>query len=182
MLQSTNKQANFLTTENHRLRKKIERIESRYAKRRNNQNITCSRELKKHDNQSNKRSHGDLHDANFYGLNRLNNTNEDSYSPRLKPNKIKSSKSKLIYRNPDSLPMDQIVIINNHEYIDKLHQPTYKVKKSKSPKRIPNLDNINSKREKDISLCSYILYFSIKSSFLTYYLGRINNSGKDILQ
>lgn len=43
--------------------------------------------------------------------------------------------------------MDQIVIINNHEYVEKNKVPKYKSRKSKSPKRLKDTDKKISKSE-----------------------------------
>lgn len=40
MLQSTSKQTNVLTSENHRLKKRFEKLESRYAKKYTDKKIT----------------------------------------------------------------------------------------------------------------------------------------------
>jgi hypothetical protein len=62
-----------------------------------------------------------------YGV--YGNKTEEKESPSFRKHTTES-KNKIKQKSPKLMPMDQIVIINNHEYMDRLFPPTYKVRNS----------------------------------------------------
>ena len=153
MLTSSNKQVKVLASENSRFRKKWERYEARLSKQ-TVKKVNCSREVKNIQELNNKRSHRNLHD--FSGIKNghyiLPSQELEQESPSFRHH-TSESKNK-IKKSVNTRGMDQIVIINNHEYLDKLQAPTYKARKgdkSKSSKKsLKNIEAKNSKSEERI--------------------------------
>ena len=56
----------------------------------------------------------------------MNPIEDERLSPTFKASS--ATRNKVTYKTPNAVPMDQIVIINNHEYVEKLHPPQYKVR------------------------------------------------------
>lgn len=132
MLLSANKQVKVLTSENSRLKKKFERFEAKINKKFTPKNPNCSREQKRNKALSKKDSKLKINDYTI-GLNpQFDNIYNDPPSPS--------------FKTPISVPKDKILIINNNEYMEKFHLPSYKSRiVARSNEIIPSIKNTNQK-------------------------------------
>lgn len=172
MLISSNKQCKIYQADNFRMKKKLDKVHNRQRNKSSQKIINCSREMK-HEHARNfhilgqKKSLKNL-DENLDSIennNFLFNSTDETSSPNFQSNVNKNVRSsKIHYKTPNVMPLDQIVIINNNEYKEKLVPPAYKIrqinrnpekrgkpkvigKSSKSEERTRN-DNINRNQNK----------------------------------
>ncbi|CAI2382044.1 unnamed protein product [Moneuplotes crassus] len=150
MLGSATKQSKILSSENLRLKKKF----NDYKERCQHNKSTLVRKLKRENRKGaishTKKSNRNLQDDHFYGLKGIVGTNEDDNSPKFQESMISKPQNKQKFKSPNAPTLDQIVIINNHEYLGKLHPPLYKKKRNegrRTPRRSHENEIKNSKSE-----------------------------------
>lgn len=79
--------------------------------------------------------------------NMLANSVEEIESPEFtKP--TEAYKGKLMYKTPNNIPLDQIVIINNNDYLDKLQPPMYKLRGTNRNPETRGHSKLNEKNSK----------------------------------
>ena len=77
--------------------------------------------------------------------------NIDDYTLGLNPNQEENYNDppSPSFKTPQSIPMEKIVILNNNEYVEKLHLPSYKARiVNRSNEAIPSIKKSTSKNSK----------------------------------